>query len=72
MGLFFFLKKKKSKIRDELRTTIALKKQLLAYETQLQELQKEVVILRELTGTEQVESGSEEDGEERDADDDQE
>jgi hypothetical protein len=52
------LKKVAAGYKDELRTTISLKKQVLNYETQLQELQKEVVILRELTGTEADFSGS--------------
>jgi dynactin complex subunit len=53
------LKSVASGYKEELRNTIALKKQLLQLQTHLQETEKEVAILREITGTDDVQSGEE-------------
>ncbi len=47
--------------KEELRNTISLKKELLQLSTQLQEAQKELAILREITGTDEL--GDENSGE---------
>lgn len=45
--------------KEELRNTISLKKQLLQLQTHVQETEKELTILREITGTDDVDSGEE-------------